>query len=358
MHLGNTVIAAALLFLTSGAAAQVRPVVESLAPANGDPAGGTVVTIRGKGFTAVIPAAGDLAPSCTPCPAAGPSVSFGEKPATELRSFTDTEIVVVTPPNAGGLFDVQIGQGAKRVVLSRAFQYGTNNFDRILVPIVADRVAGAAGSIWSSELTGRNDNDTGIYVSQFPRILNPFPVYGQARTTFRPELQNNGAAFLHHEHIGEESSLEPLAFHLRIRDVSRQEGRWGTAIPLITPADAFVARPMDLIDVPFEYWSRATLRIYDLDGEVGGSVPVYLFEDQSDRLLGSTVVHFRDGAYQDFPKVPGYVVLDLLSLVQETTVTNRVRVQVGQKHLPKRLWSMISVTDMQTQHVTIITPHK
>jgi hypothetical protein len=98
------------------------------------------------------------------------------------------------------------------------------------------------------------------------------------------------------------------------------------------------------------------LRIYDLDGEVGGSVPVYVFDNHSSTLFGWKTFTFAAGPYLDYPKVPGFTAIDLATVATPPAGhTGRVRVQVGQKHLPKRLWCMISV---DTQQVTIITPQK
>ena len=360
----------AVLLIAGSALAQERPVIESIDPAIGLPAGGTVVTIRGKHFNPIIPPSLYPKPLCTPCPGSSPIVRFGGKHAF-VQSFTDEEIVVKTPPSAGGFVDVQVSNAyiffggndvdERSVVLPRAFQYGTNELDRLMIPVIADRVPGAFGSIWSTELVVRNDNESNVRLSQSPGT-NPhtWPMI-PPNSTFRipPNLlTDGGAAFLLHEHIPPGSSLTPFAFNLRIRDLSRQADSWGTQVPLVRPEDAFINRAMMLLNVPFEPESRLNLRVYDLDGPTGGDVQVFVFDNDSNTLLGSTVLHFPPGEYTSYPMFPGVVSVDVKSIAGNAGNVERVRVQVGEKNQEKRLWSILSVTDLETQQVTVITPTK
>jgi hypothetical protein len=205
---------------------------------------------------------------------------------------------------------------------------------------------------------GRNDNDSNILVQQFiyeQAVAIAVWSGGLAKTTFRPLLEGD-AAFLYQEHI--DNSRKPLAFSLRVRDLSRQADSWGTEVPLVRAKDAFVGKTMDMLNVPFEPESRITLRIYDLDGPVGGSVPVVIRNNESDVVLGSTTATFADAGYQNYPSNPGLVVIDVKPLVANASGVDRLRIQVGEKDAQKRLWAMVSVTDLDTQLVTVISPVK
>ena len=352
---------AIFVLLTTAAVAQPRPVIESIEPGSGSPAGGTTVTIRGKNLAPFISPLLAPKPQCTPCPAKPTVVLFGGKAAV-VQSYAPDVVVVKTPPNAGGFYDVQVDNTylgpANPAVLPRAFQYGTNPYDRVLVPVIADHIPGAFGSIWTTELVGRNDNDRNVFVTTYiPEIvaLEPPPwTGGEAKSTFRPQFRANGAGFLYLEHVED----RPLAFNLRVRDLSRQSESWGTEVPLVRSEDAFVGRPMTMLNVPYEPESRITLRIYDLDGPTGGLVPVTVFHNETNLAIASTIVHLPEGAYTDTPSLPGYVELDPKSLPGLLIGVDRVRIQVGDVGLPKRLWAMVSVTDLETQQVTVITPQK
>ena len=352
----KSIVAAVIVaFLSTSAMAQRRPMVERVEPSAAAVEGGTVLTISGKNLNPNTRTAGALRPQCTPCPPLPPEVRIGGKVA-ELVSYTDEQIVVKTPPGAGGIYDVVIGSPYySPVVIPRALRYGWNNYDRLLVPIVANFVPGAFGSIWLSELVGRNDNDHDIFVSQFLHSNAFIP----PKTTFQPSIYtNNGAAFVYHDHAAYDAYWpRPLAFSLRVRDVTRQADSWGTEVPLVRSEDAFIGRPVDLMNIPFEPETRITLRIYDLDGPTGGEVPVYIRSNDSDALLGSTVAAFDSGSYENMPLVPGLITLNVNALTG-TAIAQRVRIQVGEQGQQKRLWAMASVTDNETQQVTIITPVK
>jgi hypothetical protein len=61
----------------------MAPVVTSVSPAHGSPAGGTPVTIRGYGLTSAV------------------VVRFGSNPATDVVAVSDTEVTALTPAGTG-----------------------------------------------------------------------------------------------------------------------------------------------------------------------------------------------------------------------------------------------------------------
>ncbi len=370
----RTAVAGLLLFGSLSLAAQQRPLVESIEPAFGDTVGGTVVTIRGKFLVQPSPRAAGVKPACTPiCPPDPPVVRFGGKKA-ELQSYTSEQLIVKTPPSAGGKYDLQIStypfsamseEGS--VVLPHAFRYGPYagfyGVDRLLVPVVADHVPGAFGSLWSTELVVRNDNEIALIAAQTP-LREGSNIIGwsqsiERNSTLKPQLSTNGGgAFLVVTHVDDHSStLLPLAANLRVRDLSRQADSSGTEVPLVRMQDTFIARPMNLLNVPIEPESRVQLRVYDFDGPTGGEVPVRVLDQETNAELASTVLHLPPGQYVDFPPVPGYASLDVKSILSEQAL-DRVRIEVGARNLQKRLWAMISVTDLETQQFTLITPQK
>jgi hypothetical protein len=83
------------------------PVIESVAPSRGAVAGGTEVSISGKGFVAES------------------TVLFGGKPAARVKVVDAATIDVKTPPGADGqLVDVSVrNPDGKAAVARRAFQY-------------------------------------------------------------------------------------------------------------------------------------------------------------------------------------------------------------------------------------------
>jgi len=85
---------------------------------------------------------------------------------------------------------------------------------------------------------------------------------------------------------------------------------------------------------------------------------VIIRNNESDAILGTTNVSFAEGALQNTPPVPGLVVLDVKPLVTNASGVERIRIQVGDANLQKRLWALVSITDLETQQATIVTPLK
>ena len=90
--------------ITSERQSERAPLVNSIEPKSGDPAGGTIVTITGQNF------------------GEGASVKFGGLPALRSRE-SDSVLIAVAPAHATGLVDVEIRNGRRAALLRRAFRY-------------------------------------------------------------------------------------------------------------------------------------------------------------------------------------------------------------------------------------------
>jgi len=369
------VIVALLLLSTSAVTLSAAiPTIESIEPNNGAVTGGTVVTLRGK----------NLIGSALPCPFAcsgKPVVRIGGKKAEVIESAADgTSIKIKTPANAGGTYDVTfnpreansitLGYIAipftqQTVTVNDAFTYGNGGYERVLIPFyTAGEVPGAFGSRWVTELVGWNPHPFAVAVYQVPPDTTPFNPFdppasgwGAPLSSFRPHLTGSGPAFLH------VAGNSALAFHLRVRDVSRQGESWGTEIPVISERKAFVGESILLNDIPFGSDARVMLRIYDFDGPTGGDVDVEIhFNDGNGSLseqFAGARIDFPGGAYQQYPPAPGYLEVDLTSELANLPLPANVtslRVSVNSPHVDKRLWAFVSVTNNRTQQITTITP--
>ena len=371
----RNVIVGLLALATSVVAFGATPVIESIDPIRGPVAGGTVVTLRGKNF----------ASSGVPCVFAicpKPAVTIGGKRTEVLRVAEDgTWIEVKTPPSAGGTYDVSFSRPVNggifptqggyfpivegSVTWNDAFTYGDGGYERVLVPIYsASETPGAFGSRWVTELIGWNPTPFAIPVYQVPPATPPFPFpsgtpeWGQGESSFRPVLTGPGNAFLYV--FGQEGDSS-LAFHLRVRDVSRQSESWGTEVPVVSEKKAFVGKPILLNDIPNGGDTRAMLRVYDFDGPTGGSVDVEIHLDDGrpgEQFLGDRI-DFPTGPYQEFPTAPGFIQVDLTSELASIPLArnaSRLRVSVHSRTSDKRLWAFVSVTNNRTQQITTITP--
>ena len=86
------------------------PFVRSLLPRHGGNGGGTVVTIKGSGFTE------------------GVEIFFGSLPAESVEWISAGELSMISPRNQPGYVDVEIkNSNGRKVILQRAFSYSPSN---------------------------------------------------------------------------------------------------------------------------------------------------------------------------------------------------------------------------------------
>ena len=341
-----------LLFIavTTFAEAPV-PVVDSIDPASGPVTGGTRVTIKGRNFDGgpcqneqgCALAVKFVTPHPQNCCVTG---------VANVISATDTQIVIETPQHGNGLVDVHVwsASGGKTVV-KNGFRFGRGGYKRVLVPVAWRGVLpGAFGSRWVTELSGRVfDKDKPIEVTRTPFSTPPHRV--QNAFVFDDLPQGGGQGiFLY---VPDEQYVD---LGLRIRDVSRQGENFGTEVPLVTAEETTPAVAVVLLDIPVGPQYRSTLRTYSFEGRRDWGFSIMIFpRDSTEPLVFQT--YFGGGfPIEEFPSIPGYSQLNVDDLLP-AGYTGRVDVQVWPTPpWGTRIWPMISVTNNDTQMVTMVTP--
>lgn len=222
------------------------------------------------------------------------------------------------------------------------FGQGVPPSERILVPIFAQPGPGAFGSFWQSELWVHNDTDEPVQTGLgpvFPPKTTIGPLVGD-RAVGTPGL----VMFTRREHEAH------LHFSVRIRDLSRQAQTWGTEIPVVRESEFFTGR-MQLLAVPTDGRFRTMLRVYEFlgfglsPGAVRvrfyrtGVSPDVLLHEQTVSLAGTGVLAYAQ----------------LASLPPEVSDAAPVRIEI-EPLKEMWFWAFVSITNNETQHVTIITP--
>lgn len=156
-----------------------------------------------------------------------------------------------------------------------------------------------------------------------------------------------------------------LRFSLRIQDVSRQAETWGTEIPVVREGD-FATDTIHLIGIPADARFRTMLRVYDIDRR-GGTVRIraYAFDtaiphEGEDEFLGEIQVDFRvpESQFEELePFRPGYLELsEIPSRFRAPAPELRsIRLEIDAPD-GSRYWAFASITNLATQHVTVVTP--
>jgi hypothetical protein len=329
-----------LLFIASTALAQ--PVITSVSPSSGPVAGGTTITIRGRGFS-----------TCAPnCASVAPALNIADLRVSSFNVVNDNTIVAITPPHLPGTFSVERVQANGTARMPHSFDYEgdpSDAFDRLLLPVFIPVTKGAFDSEFISRFTMLNKAAAplDVYGVVFPCfMLCPTPETQLATMQTDDPIANamqtgRPGTFLYVP----KGRGNDFAGTLRVQDISRQSQTWGTELPIVRDRD-FTNEKMTLLDVPLLDGFRETLRVYSA---TDGLVRVRIFEtEESNNLLHETIVPLRAPRNVNDP---GYGELGLY-----------LRGKVGRVEIEPlieglRYWAFVSITNNVTQHITTITPH-
>ena len=336
-------------FLSSSLFAEPpAPVIESIEPVQGRVQGGDRVTITGRNF--------DGGP-CEDFHRCGPAVAFTlphpdgccVSGVGKIISATDTQIVIETPEHATGLTHVTVvAKSGAEATVPNAYRFGREGYRRILVPIAfSGEVPGANGSRWVSELRGRVFYPGTVEVSRTPAVVPQSLVQGPFTFTDLPSSNRGMFLYVTEGHF--------LTMNLRVRDVSRDAENFGTEVPLVTAEESTTAFAFDLLDIPVGPKYRQTLRVYNFEGRRGVQIGVrVLARGGTENLVFAHYVMPEEEPIQEFPQFPGYLEINLADLLPANYAGN-VDVSVSHPAGP-RMWAMVSVTNNETQLVTMVTP--
>ena len=341
-----------LLFTLFAAVAAIAdppvPVVTAIDTEYVSVTGGDLVTITGTNFDG-----GDC--QVHPHDGCGPIVSFSlPHPdgccftgSAQIVAASDTELVVRTPAHVTGRANLHIiARSGGRTSVPNALHFGRPGFRRVLVPVgFRGEVPGAFGSRWVTELTGRIFYQGQKEVTRTPYSEPKHLVEGPFR--FEDLPTHGRGAFLY---VPEGDFLD---LSLRVRDVSREAENYGTEVPLVTSEETTTAFQFSFLDIPMGPKYRQTLRIYNFEGKRAANIGVRILARNGTQNLVFNNYSMPDGPLEEFPTEPGYLELNLGDLLPG--YVGNVDVSVSHSAGP-RLWSMVSITNNETQMVTMVTP--
>ncbi|HSY48249.1 MAG TPA: hypothetical protein VLC46_05515 [Thermoanaerobaculia bacterium] len=246
-------------------------------------------------------------------------------------------------------------------------------YTRVLVPVVLQApVAGALGSLWASNFVISNTSTEAVSV---------FPYYaggvfcGECSSPLLPPTSTS-SPFIQTDVPGlrgtflyiDSAHIADVQMVLRVQDLSRALETWGTSVPLVRE-DRFRAEPMSIVDVTTDPQFRQTLRVYGLDGTDPTPVRLRLYGRNekpdnplgfaADSLLGEALFTLSvDSSAPSllYPTRPAFLELSGLAALGGSQGYSRVRIEVTPMRDAKRVWAFVSVTDNNTQHMTVLEP--
>jgi len=235
-------------------------------------------------------------------------------------------------------------------------------YSRVLVPIYLDQpIPGAYGSLWASEFAVHNRDAQEFilqWCSPYPEgacILNLYPdeqIKPNETETRLPERYPKphdgipGAVlYVSPRDIG------PLDFQLRVADRSRSAQSAGTAIPIVREGE-FRTSAANLLNVPVDPLFRLTFRIYEMNLD-RADFTVRVFDQETAALLQTrTVTTTTTGPQGVLRFQPAYAQFDQIV----DGAPSRVRVEVEPLTHGVAFWTFASITNNDTQQITIVTP--
>lgn len=288
------------------------------------------------------------------------AVTFDDQPATILSKSVD-QVVVSPPPHAAGAVTVKATANGATLTAINAFYYVDANgpadrvaYEAILIPLVFSG-AGLFGSQWTTELWVHNVSDSDI--TQFN---GPFTVRFCVVAPCPQPIEANRAVKLDSVQFPRgrmmfvpRGSADALSFALRVRDLSRQSETHGVEIPVVRERDLHGLFPFSLLNVPGDAQFRSRLRVYSIDPPKVVSVRLFTMTNPAEQVAALLLVMDPPTA-----ELPAYGEIDLDPIIRKAGLPGPFRVQIEPSFLTTSpaYWAFVSVTNNQTQNVTVVTP--
>ena len=250
-------------------------------------------------------------------------------------------------------------------------------YERVLLPVTTKgELPGDLGSRWTTRVSILNNTGNVVDIQGYASYPHGCPILcGHELTapgiTFYPSVAPGAVtqgAILRIER----RYSEGVEVHLRVQDVSRQSQTWGTEVPVVREKDLYQST-LNLLDVPTGSAFRQRLRIYDVDARSDSRVRVrfyrvnaatdttadFLNPPAADVLIAERIIQLTTERRVESPTYDlGYAELaNLAASVPELQSFDLVRIEITPQTAGLRFWSFVSVTNNETQHVTIISPH-
>ena len=278
-------------------------------------------------------------------------------PPASITNEQDGSLWFDAPAHARGLVDVKIetSTGATHTLAGGLYYYDrslpldTSVFERILFPVLFSS-AGAHGSEWVSEAAIANPRPWFIetWNEVNPVVCIDYPcgerITPESYVAFEGKDYPRGVAL-----IAPRAEANNLAFSLRVRDTSRAAEGYGTEVPVVREKDMFRGTDLTLLDIPVDPRYRTRLRMYAFDtGEHDAWVTIDRANAPDEQLF---VPVRRQCAGSGCNELPWYAELDLPVGAEN----ERVNVYVTIGGNDSLAWAFASVTNNETQQVTIVT---
>lgn len=310
----------------------------------GSTAGGTEVIVT-------VAAAHCLNQPITACPA--PAITFGGVPATNVVVIDQAHFRATTPPHAAGAVNVVVAD-TSFTKSSYAFRYddpmtppSAKFFERVLIPVIFNG-PGAFGSNWVTELS--LIHTSGYTMEPWRPVAGLAAIPSSKAIVFGSGDAPNGLFLVVPRQVS-----PTLTLHAAVRDTSRGDSEWATEIPVVRESQ-FSRTPVQLLDIPIDPHFRTMLRVYSPTLDPSGSLRVHvtLYALDTGSVIRSTFLTLSNApGCNDALSCAEHPSFAALSDLTSGLLPGRARIQL-EAFVP--LWAFATVTNNDTQRVTVVSP--
>jgi hypothetical protein len=245
-------------------------------------------------------------------------------------------------------------------VFVSASALGQSTYERVLVPIVANGVPGGYGSIWQTMFAGFNPTGQIIAIKhtldEFCAVPPCLGAPAQPHTTFGNEVLT---ALGHEGEIlfVQVPGAESLQFNLRIFDRAHPRAAWGAEVPVVRERQV-TGETLHLLNVVLDPVSRAALRVYGINNRAASVLvratrtDVPFVEPYEFSVILQSTPSRAFGTFPSFGIVP-----DLSGVVPASWTQSQIRLEIAAPP-DEKIWAFVSITNNETQGITISSPSK
>lgn len=146
-----------------------------------------------------------------------------------------------------------------------------------------------------------------------------------------------------------------LSFQLKIMDLSRGVTNAGTEVPVVRES-AFRTSTLRLLQVPVDPRFRLLLRLFEMNLDQA-EFAVRVFDQATNALLSEHRITTSTPPQGDLRFRPGFAqIADLTSSSGTASQSTHLRVEIEPLTAGTAFWAYISITNNESQHVTLVTP--
>ena len=346
----QTVAEARLLVREASPALAVSPNVIFQRPAT--------VRIRAAGI-------GTCPPNVSPCLQPVLRVQFNGADSPSVRIISPDEIEAVVPVTdmiaPSDVYTVVVlTDDGRRLESFGALAFTSPNgfvdpalFESVLLPVVFAG-PGAYDSRWVTEVLIENAGDETVRLFRTPvLVLCPIPE-GCLRDSLDPgEIATIDPRYPTGLYVHASRGNE-LRYNVLVKDLSRQSEALGTEIPVVREDD-WSASTVHLLNIPSDARFRTALRVYS-DSQTtlpAIVVPLRIYRMGSNVALVETAMPLDTAHNGQIPSTNW-----IADLTRQLGILpgDPLRIEIDPPLSKDRVWAFASITNNDTQHVTVISP--